>query len=317
LIGAAAAATLILVTLAVCGRRSFRARTAATQAQQELQQLEERRRADLEVVLESQQSLQEKNRELEKALRTAEEVTRMKSLFLANISHEIRTPLNGVVGMTELLLTTPLNPEQREYGVTLRESAESLLAILNDILDFSKFEAGHLKVESVPMLPRDIAGSVMALLLPRAQQKRLELTLEIDPAIPDQVLSDPIRVRQLLTNLIGNAIKFTDTGSVGVSIEQTMVEGLPVLLFAVTDTGIGITAEQQEHVFLSFTQADQSTTRRYGGTGLGLTICKQLAEAMGGAIGVESTSGKGSRFWFTLPCVEAAPGADGTPASAV
>ncbi len=290
------------IALLVCLRQGIILAKASKRTQQELDQIKARRRDDLEVVLESQQGLQAKNRELEEALHTAEEVTRLKSLFLANISHEIRTPLNGVVGMTELLLTTGLNPEQREYGVTLRESAQSLMAILNDILDFSKIEAGCLKIESIPTHPREIATSVMALLLPQAREKGLEFNLATDDAMPTEILSDPVRLRQLLTNLIGNAIKFTEAGSVKVSIEQQNTTNRPMLLFAVTDTGIGITPEQRENVFLSFTQADQSTTRRYGGTGLGLTICKQLAEAMGGEIGCTSTLRVGSRFWFTLPC---------------
>ncbi|MBK5292395.1 MAG: hypothetical protein JJE04_12065 [Acidobacteriia bacterium] len=295
---------MIVVATVFCARRGMFYARDAKRTRRELEQLEATRRGDLEVILESQQILQEKNHQLEEALRAAEEATRMKSLFLANMTHEIRTPLNGVVGMTELLLTTDLNSEQREYGITLRESAESLLTILNDILDFSKIEAGRLKIESVPVDPKEVASSVMALLLPRAQEKGLQFNLGVDPAVPAQMLSDPVRLRQLLTNLIGNAIKFTEAGSIGVSIERKSVDDAPMLLFAVTDTGIGITAEQSEHVFLSFTQADQSTTRRYGGTGLGLTICKQLTEAMGGALGFTSTPGSGSRFWFTLPCIQ-------------
>ncbi len=241
------------------------------------------------------------NEELISAKKAAETAAEAKSIFLANMSHEIRTPMNGIIGMVDILKKTPLNDEQKEYLQIVESSGENLLIIINDILDYSKIEAGRIELEHIPFKLHQEIRNVVKILQIQADRKKLPIYIEMDKEVPEYLLGDPVRLKQIIINLVNNAIKFTDKGEIRIKIEKQSVNGLQAhILFEISDTGIGISEEGRSRLFQSFSQGDKSTTRKFGGTGLGLAICKNLSEMMGGEIGVKSEEGKGSTFWFTV-----------------
>lgn len=250
------------------------------------------------------------NREkaLEKAVAEAQSATVAKTRFLANMSHEIRTPMNGVIGFTDLLLDTPINEVQRNYINALKTSGEALLSIINDILDLSKIEAGKFTIESLDFDLPQILSEVTLSLSKKARDKGISFTTDYSGVLPHRLIGDPIRIRQVLLNLAGNAVKFTETGGVSIRVLEQMVESARYLKVEIVDTGVGISDEQRSRLFHYFEQADDSTTRRFGGTGLGLAICKHLVQLMGGEIGFESVLNRGATFWFTLPLVQSQEG---------
>jgi signal transduction histidine kinase/CheY-like chemotaxis protein/HPt (histidine-containing phosphotransfer) domain-containing protein len=259
----------------------------------------------------TQKQLTDYNRQLHSARVEAETANRAKSEFLANISHELRTPLNGVIGMTDLLMATPLNSQQRKYAQTTKFSGRSLLDLLNEVLDFSKIEAGMLEVEKIPFDLHATIEPVIELMAHKCKEKSLEMAYFADPGVPLRLVGDPGRVRQIITNLVNNAIKFTERGKVVVRIGVAeQVDDVATLRFTVEDTGIGIPESRFNRLFQAFSQVDASITRKYGGSGLGLVICKKLCELMGGTIGFESQVGRGSTFWFSLPFEVAESSAD-------
>ncbi|WP_300175130.1 two-component sensor histidine kinase BarA [uncultured Aliivibrio sp.] len=264
----------------------------------EMQQSIDQATSDLRETLEQ---LEIQNVELDIAKKRAQEAARVKSEFLANMSHELRTPLNGVIGFTRQMLKTSLSNNQTDYLQTIERSANNLLTIINDILDFSKLEAGKLLLENLPFNFQDSLDEMVSLLAPSAHEKGLEITLKIDPRVPSGLIGDPLRIQQVLNNLVGNSIKFTEKGNIDISVELKHLHDDSIeLQFVVRDTGIGISERQQAQLFQAFSQADASISRRYGGTGLGLVITQKLVAQMGGDIGLNSRLHQGSTFWFTI-----------------
>ena len=256
----------------------------------------------------AEQKLRESEATLEHARDLALQTARLKADFLANMSHEVRTPLNGVIGLADLLLDTALDTEQRSYAHTIQTSAETLLHIVNDILDFSKIEAGKMTLENIAFDPRALVESVVTLFQRQAHAKKIQLIAQVEPEVPPGLCGDPVRLRQILLNLIGNALKFTKRGRVEIHLATSAFgkDGV-TLRGTVRDTGPGLSAEAQAKLFQPFMQADSSTARHHGGTGLGLAICKQLVTLMGGGIGVTSELGAGATFWFTAQLETAQP----------